>query len=325
MESENEIKSKILVFESDASAEGKIKSFCEEHSIITLKASKKDPMNILKTNTDLGGIIVSDEFESDGLNGNEFAKKIHESRPELPIFMRLSDVSAPLEKSAIDFDHHIASQFNIDRLDALKDSIDNHLFTIYYPMPLVRVLQELSLDAIHASVKDCEIHCDAPYLVKDQLIYGELFSLIPLESNWYRGYMMLQTTESEISSLIEHGKTSLHEDQNNFRYVSSLLSEVTNLVWGGLKNRFKMDTDDSHVLSRTQVPISVNHSHKFISFGTNEPQLCIHFRLTDKNGVCPSIDLYQKLIFNLSYYPENFLDCDTKTEELIDSGELEFF
>ena len=44
---------------------------------------------------------------------------------------------------------------------------------------------------------------ETPYIVRDRIIFGEVFSLIPLESSWCRGYMMLQTEEQADSGFFE--------------------------------------------------------------------------------------------------------------------------
>ncbi len=62
----------------------------------------------------------------------------------------------------------------------------------------------------------------------------------------------------------------------DFRAVNSLLGEVTNLIWGSFKNRYIGDASTSAV-GTIQVPLVVNQQHRYISFGTDNPQLC--FRL----------------------------------------------
>ncbi|WP_196139308.1 chemotaxis protein CheX [Aliikangiella sp. G2MR2-5] len=327
MTTESDIKSKVIILDDNTLAEEAISNFCEVNSVIGLKAKTASLFDILDGNTDLGGIIMSSTVASNEMQGEELVKAIHYKRPELPIFYRCEKSS--LEESPLSetFKRLIAGEFCMENLDKLKADIDSHLFTTYYPMALIRGMQEVSLEAIRSNIRDCEIEVDSPYLVKDRLIFGELMSLIPMESTWYRGYMMIQTTESEIIQAIENGLTPLDINDTDFRFVNSVLNEITNLIWGGIKNRFANYDDDStdEQAPKTQVPISVNHHHKYISFGTEEPQLCFHYKVKPKKEGLPSIELYQKFIFNLSWYPDNFLNCDSVTEELVESGELEFF
>ena len=57
------------------------------------------------------------------------------------------------------------------------------------------------------------------------------------------------------------------------------MAEITNLIWGAFKNRYIGDGD--RLARSAQVPLIVNHKHKYISFGTSNPQLCFRFTLTD--------------------------------------------
>jgi hypothetical protein len=56
-----------------------------------------------------------------------------------------------------------------------------------------------------------------------------VFSLIPLESSWCRGYMMLQTEEEPILGMLNSDPLF---PESNFRDVNALLGEITNLIWG---------------------------------------------------------------------------------------------
>ena len=53
------------------------------------------------------------------------------------------------------------------------------------------------------------------------------------------------------------------------------------------------------------MPLIVNHKHKYISFGTDNPQLCFLYTLTDETSG-RSVKLYQRFIFNLNWSPEDF-------------------
>lgn len=70
--------------------------------------------------------------------------------------------------------------------------------------------------------------------------------------------------------------------------------------------------------------IDGNHKHKYISFGTENPQLCFLYTLTDENSG-RKVKLYQRFIFNLNWSPENFKEVAHEVEALVDSGELELF
>jgi hypothetical protein len=169
------------------------------------------------------------------------------------------------------------------------------------------------------------VNVGAPYLVRDRLIFGEIFTLMPLESSWCRGYMMLQTEEVMLMHLVKSGRTFINpEDAYDFRNLNSLLGEITNLVWGAIKNRYLSSVREGEYLS--QVPIIANNLHRYISFGSDNPQLCFKYTITDENDdtVKPLV-VQQKFIFNLSWSPEDFTENVASVDDLVSSGELEFF
>ena len=84
----------------------------------------------------------------------------------------------------------------------------------------------------------------------------------------------------------------------------------------------KESLDEAHW---TQVPIIVDHQHKFISFGSTEPQLCFRYVLSDPAGGIPDIVFFQRLIFNLAWSPDKFQESNQTVEDFVESGELEFF
>ncbi|TQV72770.1 chemotaxis protein CheX [Aliikangiella marina] len=324
MTDSHDIKTKALIFEHDGEADNILKELCQSHSITGLKASNPSTFDLLNSNTDLGAVFVSDKFIVEDQHGESLVKTIHKLRPELPIFYRVEDTSSV---KALTPGQNVSCVYQLDKFDCIEQTISKHIFSTHYPTPLVQGMKEISLDAIQSNIRNCVIEIDSPYLVKDQIIYGELMSLIPIESSWYRGYMMLQTTEAEVISMIENGMTPLNPKDTDFRFVNSLLNEIANMIWGGIKRKFadkdNMQADDSSL--RTQVPISVNHFHKYISFGTTEPQLCFHYRIKNEFDETQCVELYQKFVFNLAWLPENFQETNDTVEEMVDSGELELF
>lgn len=161
---------------------------------------------------------------------------------------------------------------------------------------------------------------ETPFIVRDRVIFGEVFSLIPLESSWCRGYMMIQTEEAPILNELNRRTSSTDA---GFRDVNNLLAEVTNLIWGSFKNRYIGDrvvNSARHI----EVPLIVNHKHKYISFGTENPQLCFFYLLTD-DETGATIKVYQRFIFNLNWSPEDFQEIVHDSTALVEAGELELF
>ena len=72
-----------------------------------------------------------------------------------------------------------------------------------------------------------------------------------------------------------------------------------------------------------QVPLIVNHKQRYISFGSDNPQLCFLYTLTDDSGA--TIRIYQRFVFNLAWSPEDFREIVNDPAALVEAGELEFF
>mgnify|MGYP000199721109 FL=1 len=335
MSEETTIVSKVLVHECNDNALSYLKTACTQHNLVGLKVSTgdnsigiKDASNeiddVLKSNVDLGAIFLAEAPDQNGISGVDLCVKIRKTRPELPIFLRRtnedSDIGLAEEVKAA-----VTGCYHTNNIAALDELIDAYICSMYYPIELAHGIQEISTDAFSNIIHDTKISCDLPYLVKDQIIYGELFSLIPLESNWCRGYMMLQTTENEILELIRSDRTGISSSRPDSRDTNSILNEITNMIWGGIKSRYFSSEDTPSDAHRTQVPIIVNHSQKHISFGSTEPQLCFKYTLKDPEKKFSDITLYQRLVFNLSWSPEKFAESDKAVDDFVDGGELEFF
>jgi hypothetical protein len=335
MSEEEQIVSKVLVHENDEQALSVLKDICTKNNLVGLKVCSRgtsiglgDPSNeigdVLNSNVDLGAIFLYEGEDLHGVTGLELCEKIHRSRPELPIFLRRDDLDsiddlAEAEKQAI------AGCYITGDQDRLQSLVEEYICSMYYPTEFAQGIAQVSEDAFNNVIPGLKVRHDMPYLVKDQIIYGELFSLIPLESAWCRGYMMLQTTESEVLDLIRSGRTQIKNERPTSTDSNNILNEVTNLIWGSIKSRYFANDHNDEETHRTQVPIMVNHHRKHISFGSSEPQLCFKYTLSCPNHEFPDIVLYQRLIFNLSWTPEKFEESDRAVDELINDGELEFF
>jgi hypothetical protein len=334
MTKETQIVSKVLVHECNEAALNVLKDVCTQNNLVGLKVCTgnntvglRDASNeiddVMNSNVDLGAVFLAEEEDHNGVSGLELCEKIHRCRPELPIFLRRanSDSADDLPESV---KQAIAGCYRAEDITALNKLVQDYICSMYYPVELAQGISDISKEAFASVIPGLKVRSDLPYLVKDQIIYGELFSLIPLESEWCRGYMMLQTTEGEVLDLIRSGRTHINKDRPDSRDSNGILNEVTNLIWGSIKSRyFKNESQGNE--HRTQVPIMVNHHRKHISFGSTEPQLCFKYTLHDPEHRFPDITLYQRLIFNLSWDPEKFAESEKAVDELVDNGELEFF
>lgn len=312
--------SKVLVLDNSPAHAVTIKDFCDAHNLVGLKVQKNRLMSVLRSNIDLGAILYSGSYGGSPEENAEIATRIHTLRPELPIILRREDVATLDDIPEIRRRIFCAAYTTAD-MSGLSSIIEEYIFSQVYPNELVRGISEITEDVLSSQFKQLTTTWTTPYIVRDRVIFGEVFSLIPLESSWCRGYMMLQTEEQPILDIVD---AELSPDGSaNFRLVNSLLGEITNLIWGAFKNRYIGDAAAASA-SRTQVPLIVNHKHKYISFGSENPQLCFFYTLTDE-GSGKSIKIYQRFVFNLCWTPEEFKEIAHDASELVESGELELF
>ena len=317
------IVTKVLVIDDgDVDVLDGIKRFCQDNNLIALKTHSGNVMSVLRTNVDLGGILLSESYRDHPKGGIKLAKEIRAARPELPIFLRRKKVA-----TLSDLDERTRSLFcaayTADTIDELKEPLTDYIFSFDFPNVMVRGIQTITEDALNAHFKHFSMSCDPPYLVKDSIVCGELFTLVPLESTWCRGYMMLQCDNRTIKLGPE---TIDPEDPPRPSRISDVLGEVTNMIWGYFKARYVGD-EDQRLISQIQVPMLVKLSERDISFGTSTPQLCFKYTLTDlSDQSSPPLYIYQRFVFNLKWHPEAFKEIEVATsEDLVEAGELEFF
>lgn len=324
MTEETKIVSKVLVLEMNPSCLDTLKLFCDNNGLVGLKVHPDNVMSVLRSNLDLGAILLAETYADGGDCGIQLARKIHTLRPELPIFFRRDAIDG-LDGIAEQDRPLISAAYTIASITKLQAATEEFIFSRSYPNALLRGITEISIPALESQFKSLKVDVEAPYLVRDRLIFGEIFTLIPLESSWCRGYMMLQTEEESLMQLVKNGRTFVNPaDASEFRHLNGLLGEITNLIWGAIKNRYLSSVREETYLS--QVPIVVNNLHRYISFGSENPQLCFKYIITDRDDatVRPLV-IQQKFIFNLSWSPEDFSENVTSADELVSSGELEFF
>jgi hypothetical protein len=318
------IVSKFLVLDDDQNCHQRIKAFCDENSLIALKVQADNVMTVLNSKVDLGGILIAENFGTDAGAGIRLGQAIHLARPELPLFLRrencehLDDLSPQNQRV-------FAAAFMIENIAHLRAVLDESIFSFAYPNVLVRGIVELTTAALESQFIDMAADVETPYIVRDKLIFGEIFTLIPIENNWCRGYMMLQAQEESLLELVKFDRTHVSADKgDDFRNLNSVLGEITNLIWGGFKNRYSGAASTDRNLS--QVPIVINHLHRYISFGSDNPQLCFRYTLTDKTlANARPLVINQKFVFNLNWNPDDFSENEISVEELVSAGELDLF
>lgn len=320
----DEVLCKVIVAAQGSERLAELKIFFAENKLLGYRATRKNILTVLSTNIDLGGVFIP-EIDDKGGSCTSLAIAINQVRPDLPIFLglehgrKLEDMSANIQKAVV-------GTYTHGDTIRMKELVETYIFSRHYPNEFITGIKEITSDILKTSFKDMHIIVDHPYIVKDKVIYGELFSLIPIETNWCRGYMMLQLEEGKIMEAIAANRALLNPPEPNFRHVNAILGELSNMIWGGLKNRYGGKNNFESVGGvRVEIPIVVNHARKYISFGSDDPQLCFKFTLLDNTGNISPITIYQKFIFSLDWTPEKFAESNQNVNELVKGGELELF
>lgn len=325
MKSDRLVVSKVLVLDGADAHFDCLKAFCEECGLVAIRPQQRDVagvMAILRSNVDLGGIMLYEHFGGTAGQGLELARQIHDLRPELPIFLRRDAVA-----SVAGLDEKTAGMFRcaytLSDLQLLRATLDVSVFSRVYPNELVRGITDFTRASLETLFPHCDVDTETPYLVKDRIIYGEVFTLIAIESDWCRGYMMFQAAEEAVLGLLR--RAGGHEGESwNFRELNNVLGELTNLAWGSFKNRY-VGGDNRGGPFLTQVPIVINHQRGFISFGSDDPQLCLKYLLRERQRPeAAPVPIFQRFVFNLNWSPDEFRE-NPSVESLVDAGELELF
>jgi len=324
MKEDSKLVSNVLVLDGSEACRDKIRAFCDQVNLVGLKTQAENVMSVLKSNVDLGCIFISEAFDGKADGGLLLGRKIHEVRPELPIFLRLESASSLKVLTERD-QKTFSATYTVDRIEDLRSAIDEFIFALVYPNALVRGITELTKAALESQFIGLAIEFETPYIVRDQLIFGEIHTLIPIEGSWCRGYMMLMADEAALMKLVQADKTHVKpETAEDFRNLNGVLGEITNLIWGSFKSRYITSEVKSTYMA--QVPIVINLRHLYISFGSEKPQLCFKYTLTDRSDESARpLSIYQRFVFNLNWSPEDFAENQLSVEDLFDSGELEMF
>lgn len=312
---------KVLLLEHDPGQYQALLDFCDRMGLMALPRTAVDAVVTLGQHKDLGGVLLAEDLPCEEGDALSLAATIHRQRPELPIFLRRTRTQ-PLTEAQ---ERTIRHAWSTGGLQTLTESVQHAIFSLRYPTALVDGVVELTCSAMRSMFPHAEVRAEEPYVVHDRIIFGQVSTLIALESTWCRGYMMLQTEEQALRQglLQGFGYEGVGGDLN-FRELNHVLGETTNLIWGAFKNRYI--PPKAFTSQQTQVPIVINHEHKYISFGSQDPQLCVRYQLSDpRRPGLPPLTIVQRLIFNLHWSPEEFAEFANSASEAGPTGELELF
>jgi hypothetical protein len=312
--------SKVLVLDESPLHMDTIKRFCDENNLVGVKVRKSRLLSVLRANIDLGAILLDENYGGSLDEAAAIANRVYAVRPELPIIMRRA-ARTTLDDLPESLRQILCAAYVASDMAPLREVIDRYIFSLDYPNALVRGISEISESKLSTLFKDFTIACAPPTIVRDRIIFGEVFSLIALESAWCRGYMMIQAEEEPLLALLDRRGTG--EGAADFRDLNDLLGELTNLIWGAFKNRYLGDAD-TLARAQVQVPLLVNHRQKYISFGSENPQLCFVYTITDEESG-RSVNLHQRFVFSLSWSPEDFREITEQPGTTVEAGELDLF
>lgn len=312
---------KVLLLDPDPQQCQALADFCAALGLMPLVRAPGEALATLEQHQDLAGLLMSEELLGEGAGGLAWAQAIHRQRPELPIFLRRTSART-LSQAELDLVQH---QWSSSDMEQLRASVDRTIFSLRYPVTLVQGIVDLTCSALQSMFPNAQVHSQSPYVVHDRIIHGEVSTLIAIESTWCRGYMMLQTEEGALRQGMLAGLSFEGVGgELSFRDLNNMLGETTNLIWGAFKNRYI--PPQAFANQQTQVPIVINHAHKYISFGSTDPQLCIRYELSDptRAELAPLV-IVQRFIFNLHWSPEQFAEFSASASQSGPTGELDLF
>ena len=321
----DKIKSKVLVFEPDPTQQRFLRIFCEKNHLMGLRVENLDRfVRTLDSQLDLGAVFLCEmQGEQAERTLRHVIRVVAFQRPELPIFLRrLAENSAGDEWS-----QRVAGEYSAGDEKTIRELIDRYIFNRFYPTELIRQIQKDTQRSLEGLFAGFSAGVDFPHLSRDRILYGEVLSLMRLESAWCRGYMMLEVCEKPIEAVLVSGAITgmkkLPEGADNFRAVNTVLSELTNSVWGRIKSSMLRAQGPELSRYRAEIPSIVNNTHNFITFGTEDPNLCFRYVMLDANEVVDPFMIQQRFVFHLKWQPEA-REEQSAVSDLVKSGAISF-
>ncbi|MFD1560640.1 chemotaxis protein CheX [Paraburkholderia silviterrae] len=324
--------SKILLLENEPARAEALAQFGDAHHLAIVPVRRDALAAALRTHYDLAGVLLGEDYGGSREAAAAVALALEAERPELPVVLR----RAPCETAGASAELPEAlrrvprASWIEDDPQTLRAALDAQVFSHEYPDPLVDGIADMTLGRLRSLFPDLEASWDTPEIVRDRIIFGEVLTLIPIETAWCRGWLLMQTEEMPLLELLP--QRAGRDEAHDFRDVNGVLAELTNLVWGAFRNRYlgnaRAADEAGRGRAQVQVPLLINHRRRYLSFGSDNLQLCIKYRLTcPKTGREVVVD--QRFVFSLGWSPEGFDETAAQAaaaaEEEQASGELELF
>jgi hypothetical protein len=316
--------SKVLLLEGDTERAEALGRHCEAHNLVGVPVRRDALAAALRAHCDLGGVLLAEDYGGSLDASAAVAASLEAVRPELPILLRRAS-QPTLDGLPEALRRTLRAAWVESDPASLRTALEAWVFTHDYPAALVQGITEMTVERLRRVFGELDVNWETPCIVRDRIIYGEVFSLIPLETAWCRGYLLMQAEEAPLLGLLP--PRAGREPATDFRELNSLLGELTNLVWGAFRNRYLGGaTPAAPAGGQVQVPLLINHRRRYLSFGSDNPQLCIKYRLLDRKTGCEVL-IDQRFVFSLGWAPEAFGEttqtCDPLPAQ--DAGELELF
>jgi hypothetical protein len=135
--------SKVLVLDNCPSSMESIRQFCAQNNLIGMTVRKNRLLSVLRTNIDLGAILLAEDYGASTGESLEIALKIHTLRPELPIMLRRRNV-ASLNDLSGSMQRVFCLAYLQHDMAPLQKVIEDYIFSLKYPNALVRGILEIS-------------------------------------------------------------------------------------------------------------------------------------------------------------------------------------
>jgi len=322
--------SKLLLLESNTARADAIAQIGAAHDCACVPVRREALSAALKAHYDLGGVLLGEDFGGSREAAAAVAVALEAERPELPVVLRRAahesggDLPEPLRRVPC------ASWLEGDE-QSLLAALGANVFSHDYPDPLVDGITDMTLGRLRGLFPQLEVNWDTPGIVRDRILFGEVLTLIPIETAWCRGWLLMQTEEAPLIELLP--PRAGRDEASDFRDVNGVLAELTNLVWGAFRNRYlgnaRAAGEAGWGRAQVQVPLLINHRRRYLSFGSDNPQLCIKYRLTCAD-TGREVVIDQRFVFSLGWSREGFDETAAQAaaaaeEEEQASGELELF
>lgn len=305
MEAPLAITGKVIAYEPNPAIAADIKTLSETVGFKCVILDHEDPF-ILEISGKLNiGLIV---LNSDCENFHQLVLHVNAMLPEIPLLIQSVDEDADHQLGQLPNPLAKIHYYQTGDTRALRSLIKMLLFSRQYPPQFIDRVIEITQQAFTTNLRDVNIATSRVFVASDKRIFGGRLEMMPFCTPWCEGMMMIQSNSADLDRLVRAGCTVFQVSQGEVsRYTEDILREIMNQVWGGFKSSF-VPAGFSRA-TEIEVPITINHDEKYVSFGATDPLLCFRVNVEDSKGEKPRfapLAIYLKFSFHLSWRGEGF-------------------